>query len=106
MLSTVKKNSFNENTVVSVSPPGPYAIVKVSTDPPNPTVLTVTIKFTWPPNLLGANVIVSPPTYPDPPNVTPTPPETLPGCPTSLRTRLIVNSAPVPEPDVDVCVTS
>ena len=105
MLLTVKKNSFKENMLIKLG--GVYAILIVSTDPPVPTDATVNTRLFAgldppPPNLPGANDIVSPIVYPVPPNVTPTPPETLPGCPTSLRTRLIVNSAPVPEPDVVV----
>ena len=109
MLSAVKKYSFRENMLIKLG--GVYAMVIDSTDPPVPTEATVnTILFVGltppPPNLLGANVIVLPTAYPNPPVVTPTPPEVVLGCPTSLRTRLIVNSAPEPAPDVDVCVTS
>ena len=63
-------------------------------------VVIVSTIFAWPPKLAEAIVTVSPGAYPLPAVVAPTVPDVDPGCPTSLRTRTTVNSAPVPTPEV------
>ena len=78
--------------------------------PPAPTEVTVNTMLLAglapPPKLAAAIVMVSLMAYPEPKLVAPTVPLAPTDWPTWPRTRTIVNSAPVPVPDVADWVTS